>query len=276
MVAAVDDNVRFSRPAHLPGTELVNAHYRRRAFPTHSHEEFVVGAMTLGAEWLAIGSRRHVAAAGDLILIAPGEAHSNEGVGAEAFGYAVMYMPVPLIAEAIRSLDERPVPLSFRDPVIRDSNLHSGLLRAHALLSRTCNELEQQSVLLEFVGQLFLSDRLLKSKRSAPEHASIRVAREYIDAHFCDSISLSFLSDLTGLSAFHLLRCFQRQVGLSPSRYQTQLRINRCKQLLKEGNGIAEVAATLGFADQSHLTRQFHRIVGITPKRYQSAQTLRA
>jgi AraC-like DNA-binding protein len=30
---------------------------------------------------------------------------------------------------------------------------------------------------------------------------------------------------------------------------------------------LAEVAASVGFADQSHLTRQFKRVLGTTPKK---------
>jgi AraC-like DNA-binding protein len=39
--------------------------------------------------------------------------------------------------------------------------------------------------------------------------------------------------------------------------------------LLARGIAPADVAAALGFADQSHLTRTFGRTLGITPGRYQ-------
>ena len=273
---AIEDDVRFSRPAHLAGMELVSAQYRQRAFPTHSHDEFVIGAMTLGAERLAIGGRRYVAAKGDLILFAPGEAHSNEGVGSAPFGYTVMYMPAPLLAEAFPDADVCAVPASFREPVVRLPHLHRKLLQTCRNLARTCGALQQQSLLHELIGHLFDCDELTACRLDTREPAKIRLAREYIDGNFCEQISLSFLSSLTGLSPFHLTRSFKRQVGLSPSRYQTQLRINRVKTLLKDGEAIAEVAACVGFADQSHLTRQFQQVVGTTPKRYQSAQATRA
>jgi AraC-like DNA-binding protein len=43
------------------------------------------------------------------------------------------------------------------------------------------------------------------------------------------------------------------------------------KQLLARGMSIAQVAAEVGFADQSHLTRKFKSLVGATPRQYQQA-----
>jgi AraC-like DNA-binding protein len=40
------------------------------------------------------------------------------------------------------------------------------------------------------------------------------------------------------------------------------------RRLLRRGEPIAEVAADVGFVDQSHLTRQFQRVMGTTPARY--------
>ena len=37
---------------------------------------------------------------------------------------------------------------------------------------------------------------------------------------------------------------------------------------LREGVSPADVAAELGFVDQSHFTRHFKRLVGVTPARY--------
>ena len=48
-------------------------------------------------------------------------------------------------------------------------------------------------------------------------------------------------------------------------------RIERGKRLLSEGlASIGDVAAALGFADQSHFTRTFKRLVGVPPSEYKS------
>jgi AraC family transcriptional regulator len=49
--------------------------------------------------------------------------------------------------------------------------------------------------------------------------------------------------------------------------YLIDLRVNRAKELLLTGSfSVNQVAAEVGFADQSHLHCHFKRIFGITPK----------
>lgn len=268
-VSPFPDQVRFSRPRHLPGLELVAARYERRAFPPHVHEEYVVGAMTMGAEVLTIRGESRIAAAGDLILIGPGEAHSNEGAGSEAFAYAVIYIPAPLIEQAWRDLggDARPFE-RFREPVARNAALHRLLVRTHAMLARSPDALEQQSGFLLLLSSLFMSQRLFVEAPVPAEHRKVVLARDYVDAHFKAGVPLAELAAVAGLSPFHLLRSFHSRIGLPPAAYQTQLRIAEAKKLLRAGCGIAEAAAETGFADQSHLNRHFQRIVGTTPGRY--------
>jgi len=105
--------------------------------------------------------------------------------------------------------------------------------------------------------------------RAAPrEHRAVRVAREYLDAHAADEVSLLDLAAVGGLSVYHLARAFSAAVGLPPHAYQTQRRVLMAKSLLATGAPPAQVAARCGFADQAHLTRRFKALVGTTPGRY--------
>jgi AraC-like DNA-binding protein len=45
----------------------------------------------------------------------------------------------------------------------------------------------------------------------------------------------------------------------------------RAQRLLRSALPIAEVAAEVGFSDQSHLTRHFKRLLGFTPGSYRRA-----
>ena len=67
---------------------------------------------------------------------------------------------------------------------------------------------------------------------------------------------------------FRLSRAFKEAFGLPPHAYLIQLRLARARQLLGRGLAPAQVAADLGFADQSHLGRWFRRAYGVTPAYY--------
>jgi AraC-like DNA-binding protein len=92
--------------------------------------------------------------------------------------------------------------------------------------------------------------------------------RDHLDRHFHKAVSLEELAALAKLSRFHLLRAFTRYIGLPPHAYQIRLRIKGACALLQSGISAVEVAARVGFADQSHFTRHFKRICHMTPGCY--------
>jgi AraC-like DNA-binding protein len=101
--------------------------------------------------------------------------------------------------------------------------------------------------------------------------ATIRRARERIDADPSARLSLTDLAGEVGLSRYQLLRGFARELGLTPHAYILQKRIALARRLIRGGRALAEAAAIAGFYDQSHLTRCFVRQFGVTPSRYASS-----
>jgi AraC family transcriptional regulator len=90
--------------------------------------------------------------------------------------------------------------------------------------------------------------------------------RVYIDDHIGERISLSELARQAGVSRFHFARQFRLSTGESPMEFLRRVRIERSKSILQtRASSIAEVAARLGFSDQSHFTRIFGRLVGVSP-----------
>jgi AraC-like DNA-binding protein len=81
-------------------------------------------------------------------------------------------------------------------------------------------------------------------------------------------VPLADLTNETGLSRFQALRAFKRDFGLTPHTYQLRVRLGLAQRSLRDGGRAADVAADLGFADQSHFTRHFKRFVGLTPTEY--------
>jgi AraC family transcriptional regulator len=95
---------------------------------------------------------------------------------------------------------------------------------------------------------------------------ALRRVRAYIDDHIGEHISLDELARQAGVSRFHFARQFRLSTGESPMGYLRRVRIERSKSILQTRDStIAEVAARLGFSDQSHFTRTFGRLVGVSP-----------
>ncbi|HVY68806.1 MAG TPA: AraC family transcriptional regulator, partial [Verrucomicrobiae bacterium] len=97
----------------------------------------------------------------------------------------------------------------------------------------------------------------------------LRSAIEYIRQHVGEDISLRTLAAHVGISPFHFARMFKRSTGMAPHQYLMRYRVERAKQsLMRPDTSIADVAAQLGFCDQSHLAAHFKRVYGVTPKRF--------
>ena len=59
---------------------------------------------------------------------------------------------------------------------------------------------------------------------------------------------------------------------MTPHQYIVQLRMERAKTLLSDSDlPLAEVAAQVGFADQSHFSSTFRRTTAMTPRSYRNA-----
>ena len=107
--------------------------------------------------------------------------------------------------------------------------------------------------------------------------SGINRAVAYIEDHPARGISLEELAQASGLSRFHFSRMFKQALGVTPSAYVERARIERAKDLIRNGSAsLAEVAQEVGFADQSHFTRRFKGHVGCTPAVYAEAYGRRA
>lgn len=101
----------------------------------------------------------------------------------------------------------------------------------------------------------------------SPHH--LRQIIDYINDHLDRELGLEELSAIAQLSQYHFSRAFKRSTGMSPHQYVIQQRVERAKQLLRQGKmSISEVAIACGFTHQSHLNRHFKRLTGVTPKTF--------
>ncbi len=96
-------------------------------------------------------------------------------------------------------------------------------------------------------------------------------AKDLMTDKLGEDLTIAELADACGVSARHFQRAFRKSTGETPHHWRMRRRIERARILLTEGRlGLAEIALTCGFADQSHLGRVFVRAVGCSPGAYRS------
>ncbi len=91
----------------------------------------------------------------------------------------------------------------------------------------------------------------------------------YIEDNLGEELSLGTLASVACVSRFHFARMFKLSTGYSPMAYVLRRRIERARLQLVQGyQKLSDLAAELGFCDQSHFTRIFRRMTGFTPGQY--------
>lgn len=99
-------------------------------------------------------------------------------------------------------------------------------------------------------------------------------SRDYIDAHCFETIRLSALASLLGLSETYFSHAFKASTGMPPLRWQMETRIGKVKDMLDDDRyTLAEIAAIAGFSDQAHLSRSFKRSVGVAPSEWRRSRS---
>lgn len=266
------EQVKFWHAHELDNLELLRAKYITHAFTRHIHEGFAIGVIEQGAEAFYYRGDTHVAPAGSLVAINPGEIHTGQAVDETGWAYRMLYPEVALVQRAMVEITGNPQDIPyFPNPVIQDEYSTRLMRQLHLTLEDpTTTALEQESRFISTLVQLITrhADTYPRLPKLPPEHQAIKQARDYLDAHYMENVSLEQLANVAHLSPFHLLRAFRTETGLPPHAYLTQIRIARAKELLSRGWPPARVAAETGFVDQSHLTKRFKAVVGVAPGQY--------
>lgn len=252
----------------LPGAEVLTL-LSGHSFPRHSHDQFGIGLMLLGAQrsWSGIGEVESVA--GDIITVNPGEMHDGAPLGGTARGWRIAYVDAAVIDRALEG--ELTHGFEIARPAFRDPILARRLGRLFGALTDAAPDLLAAE---EALVAALMHVLRRHAARSAPAHRAsppVAVALRRIDEAPEAPVSLAELAALAGVSRFQLLRGFVREVGTTPHAYLVQRRVRLARRLLAQGLAPAAAALAAGFADQSHLTRTFVRQLGITPGRYRAA-----
>jgi len=172
--------------------------------------------------------------------------------------------------------------------------LKSGELKAHRfqasdtklghLLSQMGHNLTQQpdpalinqSLIYALAeGYLFDYQHILKQIKSINSvktstrqelHRRVTIGRDYIDAHFRETLDIAEVAQVAQISEYHFFRLFKAVYGVSPHQFILQKRLNFGKNLLQSGHcAVTDAAIASGFADIYSFSKAFKKQFGMPP-----------
>jgi AraC family transcriptional regulator len=101
----------------------------------------------------------------------------------------------------------------------------------------------------------------------------LQLIGEAIRERLSETMNVSTLSAIVGLSRSHFSRSFRKALGEPPHAHIFRLRIERAMNLMRESDiSLSQIALAAGFSDQAHFSNTFRRATGATPSQWRKSQ----
>jgi AraC-like DNA-binding protein/ligand-binding sensor protein len=110
-----------------------------------------------------------------------------------------------------------------------------------------------------------LANQLVLEQQNA-EPPLVLKARDYIEKHKTEEISLADVAKAAGASVFHFCKVFHKATGLKFTDYVARVRLEDARnRLLNPNLRVSEIAYDVGFQSLTQFNRTFKRVFGQSP-----------
>jgi AraC-like DNA-binding protein len=100
-------------------------------------------------------------------------------------------------------------------------------------------------------------------------YVQVRQSKSFMERCLSEKIELEKIAAAAFMSRFHYIRIFKKIYGLSPRQYLRDLRINKGKELIKQGLRISDVCFDVGYDSLPTFCNAFKKATGYSPAEYQ-------
>ena len=123
---------------------------------------------------------------------------------------------------------------------------------------------ELASMIVSFI----LTNEIIRSE----ENAFAKLAKDYVNGHLCESLSVGTLCRSLGVSKNALYERFRTAFGKTVGEYITEARLKKAKKLLCDSTlSIDSIAEQTGFASYTYFSRSFKKKYRLPPLAYRKA-----
>lgn len=218
----------------------------------HDHPVWEIILRLMGDATFYVGKKTYYTSPGDIILVPPNTTHGSNSD-----------MPYTDIYIMIDNLD-------FTDTFVVKDYDNSVLLLMN-LLHKTFTENENNcQPILDSLGET-IYQYIKKNLTINYKYTFVKDLKNIIYDNIanCD-FNISNAIRNMGYHVDYVRKCFIEEMGTTPSKYLTTLRINQAKGMLLQESFISveETAFKCGFRDNFYFSRVFKKQTGISPLKY--------
>ncbi len=122
-----------------------------------------------------------------------------------------------------------------------------------------------------FSQHLAMVSNQLVVRQEHPEPPMVTRAKEFIEEHQAEDLSLTDVARAVNASTFYFCKVFKKSTGINFTDFVSRVRIEKAKNLALNPNlRISEIAFEVGFQSLTHFNRVFKRITGMSPTEYRA------
>jgi len=122
-----------------------------------------------------------------------------------------------------------------------------------------------------FAQHLSMLSNQIVVKQENSEPPVIRRAKEFINEHQTEDLTLGDVAKAVNTSTFYFCKMFKKATGINFTDYLSRVRIEKSKNLLLNPNlRVSEIAFEVGFQSLTHFNRVFKKILGQSPTEYRA------
>ncbi|WP_417430750.1 AraC family transcriptional regulator [Kiloniella sp.] len=247
----------------VSGLSRIQARFVGDFFEPHRHDTYALGLTMQGIQAFGYRGDRRYSQPGQIIVLHPDELHDGGSGTDEGLLYRMLYLEPSLIREA---LGENFINLPFVEtPILDDPDLQTAMVTALGELENNLSDLARDDTISQIAHCLVRHAKGPKPSALKTNNAAVDKAKDFLYENACRNVHSEELEKVTDMDRFTLSRHFRRAFGTSPHRFLLMRRLEFARKLIEEAQPLADVAFTVGFADQSHLNRHFKKAYGISP-----------
>ncbi len=257
--------LNFYRLDCLDNVELMDARGYSNNFPLHFHDQVCITLVRQGVECTETEDQQLLSPPGHFSLTPANTVHANPNINDGSYSFLTYYVS-PDLLRYLAGGEE----VHLQQCVIDDPILSKGLLRFPSEWTDSMKSVQFSNLLRRLI-HLYANRKPTLIQANGLQRFDRAEVLSFIQTQLDQKISLQLLADRVGLGRFAFLRAFKQAVGITPGQYISIKRVEKGKELLRQGSPLVDAALSVGFYDQSHFHRHFRQLVGITPRAFQLA-----